>query len=101
MSNVSRAPKNMALIDSTGLALTYEELDLYSDKLATHIYQLGLPDNRRIGICIARSCDTIAAMLAVLKLGCTYIPLATDFPENRRLGKSYRCFEHTEYVWGH
>ena len=80
---VSSLPTKKAVIDSTELELSYAELDLYSDQIATIINQLGIPENKRIGICIARSCETIATMLATIKLGCTYIPLATDFPNNR------------------
>lgn len=80
---VSTTPNKTAIVETSGVKRTYNDLDIYSDKIATAIYKKGLPKNRRIGICIARSYDTVATALACVKLGCTYVPLAHDFPSSR------------------
>jgi amino acid adenylation domain-containing protein len=83
LSIVNKYPDKTAIIETSSDKRTYRDLDIYSDQIANAIYKIGLPSNRRIGICIARSYDTIATAVAVMKLGCTYIPLAHDFPVNR------------------
>ena len=59
---------------------SYPALDDDSDRIAEAILQEQMPSNFRIGICVSRSYDTIAVMMALVKLVCAYVPLAHDIP---------------------
>jgi len=70
--------------DST---LTYEALDRRANQIARLLLQKigsgnGQPQ-RLVGIAIERSVDLLAALLAVLKAGCAYVPLDPAHPPGR------------------
>lgn len=76
-------PYNIAIV-CAGTAITYTVLNAQANQLAhyiqsTHICQPG----ERIGILMDRSERMIIALLAVLKLGLTYIPIDPESPEER------------------
>ncbi|NOQ72621.1 MAG: amino acid adenylation domain-containing protein, partial [Crocinitomix sp.] len=80
---VKKTPNNTALVfeDNT---LTYTELDAVSNQLAQYIetkfsVQAGAP----IGIKLERSEWSIVSILAVLKVGGSYVPLNADYPQER------------------
>ncbi|RZM70325.1 non-ribosomal peptide synthetase, partial [Pseudoalteromonas rubra] len=63
-------------------ALSYGELNRRANALARYLEQTRKAQGV-VGICLSRSPDLIVAMLAVLKLGCTYLPLDKDYPRSR------------------
>lgn len=70
--------------------LTYAELDTRSLELASCIknfyqdtYNKELKKGSLIGIYLERSPELIIAIYAILRLGCTYVPINTDYPKNR------------------
>ncbi|MEW2624087.1 amino acid adenylation domain-containing protein [Streptomyces sp. NPDC048106] len=62
--------------------LTYRELDELADQLAARLAGLTGPD-QPVGICVERSTEMIAAVLAVLKAGGCYVPLDPGLPTQR------------------
>lgn len=60
---------------------TYEQLDRLSDRHALAIR--GTRTRERVGLLMGRGVDIVAAMLAALKLGRTYVPLDAGYPEAR------------------
>lgn len=64
-----------------GESLTYEDLNRRAHRLST---QLKFSPGSAIAICYERSADMIVGILAVLKAGCAYVPIATDLPKARR-----------------
>ena len=63
--------------------LTYQELDMWSDSIAFKLRQEVNSQKVPIGILCDRSPESIAAILAILKSGCAYLPLNPNDPTDR------------------
>jgi amino acid adenylation domain-containing protein len=61
---------------------TYADLDALSSKLAQSLIRLGF-HSALIPLCFEKSAWTIVAMLAVLKIGSTFVPLDPSYPVHR------------------
>jgi aspartate racemase len=78
---VARAPDGIAVVCGTDRA-TYAELNGRANHLAERLMARGVGPGARVGVCLARSIDVIAALLGVWKAGGAYVPLdASDPPE--------------------
>ena len=75
-------PKRIALRAGEGL-LTYAELVARASCLATRLKDLGIKEEVPVGICLPRSFDRIAAMLATWFAEGAFIPLDPEWPANR------------------
>jgi amino acid adenylation domain-containing protein len=62
---------------------TYTELETRSNQLANYLTSQGLKPRDHIALCLYRSQDMLIAILASLKMGCTYIPIDTSYPNDR------------------
>ncbi|MGW8887790.1 amino acid adenylation domain-containing protein [Streptomyces sp. NPDC055749] len=67
-----------------GTTLTYRELNARADALADGLRALSVRPGDLVGICLPRSTDLVATMLAVLKADAVYVPLDPDHPADRR-----------------
>ncbi|HEV2148047.1 MAG TPA: condensation domain-containing protein, partial [Longimicrobiaceae bacterium] len=63
--------------------ITRGELDRRANRLAHHLRALGAGPEVRVGVCLERSPESVAAVLAVLKAGAAYVPLDPDYPAER------------------
>jgi amino acid adenylation domain-containing protein len=63
--------------------ITYGELDRRSSQLAQTLRSYRLPAESRIGLCLERGIDMIAALIGVLKSGCAYVPIDPAYPLER------------------
>jgi len=63
--------------------LSYAELDQRANQLARYLLQQGVEAETLIGIYLPRSVELIISILGVLKAGCAYVPLDTDYPQQR------------------
>ena len=63
--------------------VTYGELDRRANQLAHHLLKLGVGPDVRVGICMERSLELLAALLGVLKAGGAYVPLDPAYPQER------------------
>ena len=79
---VDLTPDHTAVIYETK-KYSYQDLDRYANRIAHHLRSRGVQALDRIGILLKRSIETYAAIIAVLKLGATYIPLDASFPIDR------------------
>lgn len=61
--------------------ITYQQLSESVDKLAATMYQLDVRKGQRVGVFLHRSEWSLISILAILKLGCSYIPLDCSYPE--------------------
>jgi non-ribosomal peptide synthetase-like protein len=68
---------------SDGESLTYQDLDERSNQFARLLQDRGVAPGDRIGLLLDRSAETYITLLAVMKAGAAYVPLATAFPEDR------------------
>lgn len=75
-------PNAMAVIDK-GKKYTYQELNTLVNQIALTLKQQGVTSGMHVGVCQVRSIEMIASLIAIVKLGATYVPLAPDFPEKR------------------
>lgn len=73
---------DVAVSDSSR-TLTYRELDHGSDRIAQWLFRRNAPAESLIGLFATRSCETIMAMLGILKAGMAYIPLDVRTPPLR------------------
>jgi amino acid adenylation domain-containing protein len=65
------------------LHLTYQELNIRSNKLAHHLQKLGVGADVLVGICVEPSPEMIVGLLAILKAGGAYVPLDPNYPQER------------------
>jgi len=63
--------------------LTYRELNARSNRIAHVLRATGVGRGQRIGLCVERSVDMLAAALGILKAGAAYVPLDPGFPAER------------------
>ncbi|MCP4154755.1 MAG: amino acid adenylation domain-containing protein, partial [bacterium] len=64
-------------------ALSYKELDRQSTQLAHLLVQKGIQPGAVAAVMTERSLEMIIAMMAILKAGCAYLPIAPDYPTDR------------------
>lgn len=62
---------------------TYKELDLLSDKIAEDLAHQGIECGAMVALLCVRSGHAIAAMIAVMKLGAAFVPVDTNYPDER------------------
>lgn len=76
------APDQTALI-FRDTCMTLGTLKADSDALAARLQAIGVQQKDHIGILCRRGPQLLTAMMAVLKLGCAYVPMLPSFPEKR------------------
>ncbi|WP_097945701.1 amino acid adenylation domain-containing protein [Streptomyces sp. ms115] len=64
--------------------LSYAELDARAEALADGLYAHGVRPGDLVGLCLPRSTDLVAAMLAVPKVDAVHVPLDPEHPADRR-----------------
>ena len=76
------SPEATALIcrDET---LTYSELNVRANRLASHLRKLGVGPETLVGICVERSVQMVTGLLSILKSGGAYVPLDPTYPRER------------------
>ena len=63
--------------------LTFGELDERSDGLAEALAAAGAGPGTRVGFCMNRSVEAVAAILAVFKVGAVWVPMDPAYPAER------------------
>ncbi|HVR07865.1 MAG TPA: amino acid adenylation domain-containing protein, partial [Thermoanaerobaculia bacterium] len=63
--------------------LTYGELDRRARHVARALRRLGVGREARVGLCVERSGDMVAAVLGILMAGGAYLPLDPAYPRER------------------
>ncbi|HLP57233.1 MAG TPA: amino acid adenylation domain-containing protein [Candidatus Deferrimicrobium sp.] len=88
---VQTSPDRIAVVGPTmsnhraavRLQITYRRLDEQSDRLAALLSEKGVRADSIVGIMMERSLEMITGILGILKSGGAYLPVATDFPQER------------------
>lgn len=81
-AQVTRTPAAAALrLEEETVA--YDDLNARANRLARYLQDLGVEPETLVAICMARSPDLIAAILAVLKSGGAYVPIDPDYPREQ------------------
>jgi amino acid adenylation domain-containing protein len=81
-AQAARTPGRIAL-KAGATALSYVDLDVRANRLAHALRSRGIGRGRRVGLCVERGADMVAAVLGILKAGAAYVPLDPSFPEAR------------------
>jgi amino acid adenylation domain-containing protein len=80
---VKKTPKRIA-IEFEDKILTYEELNNKSNKLANFLNkEKKIVKKEIIGILQERTIESIISILAILKIGCAYLPIDLKYPSKR------------------
>ncbi|MCE0556895.1 aminotransferase class V-fold PLP-dependent enzyme [Motilimonas sp. E26] len=77
------SPESVAVIFGEQ-QINYGQLNASANQLAQYLcQQRQIRAGDLVGICLPRSVDSLVSMLAILKLGAAYVPLAANYPANR------------------
>ncbi|WP_387464065.1 phototemtide A non-ribosomal peptide synthetase PttB [Photorhabdus sp. RM323S] len=79
---VKKSPDKSALYCGD-ISLTYAQLNEKSNKLGHYLLSQHFLPNDTVALLLPRTVDLIVALLAISKIGATYIPLDPDYPEER------------------
>lgn len=63
--------------------LSYFDLDRLSQAFATYLIESGVLPGDRVALCLERSPELIAAMLAIVRCGAAYVPIDPTYPAER------------------
>ena len=82
-SKVEKYPNRRALIFGEKVE-TYASVNAKANQLCRKILERKTRPNEAIGLQMERSIDMVVAILAILKAGCAYVPIAHSFPSARK-----------------
>ncbi|SHJ42395.1 non-ribosomal peptide synthase domain TIGR01720/amino acid adenylation domain-containing protein [Nocardiopsis flavescens] len=77
-----RTPDAVAVVDAGG-EHTYARLAARVERVLALLRAHGVRPGEVIAVALPRTVDLVAALLAVQRLGCTYLPLDPEFPADR------------------
>ena len=82
LERAAHDPERTAL-ECEGIAWSYAQLAGYAQQLAAHLVTSGVQPGELVGVCVERSPRMLAAVLAVMMAGATYVPLDPRHPTER------------------
>jgi amino acid adenylation domain-containing protein len=81
-AQAARTPDEAAVVHGE-IWVTYRELEARANRLARALVAAGAGRETRVGICLPRTPDLVASLLAVWKAGAAYVPMDPAYPEER------------------
>jgi amino acid adenylation domain-containing protein len=81
-AQVHRSPAAVA-VRSASASLTFAELEARANQLAHYLLESGIHLQSVVALLLDHSCETLIAILGVLKAGCAYLPLDPSHPAAR------------------
>ena len=79
----TRTPDAVAVEDESGRSLTYAGLNSMADSVAVALRRRGVRRGDRVGLCMPKSINSVAAIFGVLKAGAAYVPVDHASPAAR------------------
>lgn len=76
-------PERIAVEEAEAGAIRYAELARLSDRVRDRLRAFGVQPGDRVGLCLAKSADTVAAIFGILKAGGAYVPVDPTAPAAR------------------
>lgn len=83
LANAVRDHPDKTAVRQAESQLTYAQLDQLSDELAHTLRAAGAGSRTRVGLCLPRSLEAVAAIWGVLKAGAAFAPVDLDLPRAR------------------
>lgn len=77
-----KRPDAIAVVDEAG-SISYDQLDKVSSQMAASLRTKGLSKDDVIVLLLPRTRDYIVSILAAMKLGATFVPIDTEYPQSR------------------
>lgn len=65
------------------MEITYDELELISNKIANYLKENGVKQGDTVGIMANRDIDTICCIIGIMKTGAAYVPISLTYPQSR------------------
>ena len=81
-AQVARTPDATAVVFGESM-LTFRALEERANHIAHQLREMGAKPGALVGVCVERSLDLVATLLAVLKSGAAYVPLDEAYPADR------------------
>ncbi|MEW1691413.1 amino acid adenylation domain-containing protein [Streptomyces sp. NPDC091265] len=78
----ARHPERIAVIHRER-SVAFGTLDQMSTAIAARLRDAGVAPGQVVGVCVARSPELIAGLLAVLTCGAAYLPFSAQWPDGR------------------
>jgi amino acid adenylation domain-containing protein len=78
-----RFPHRLAVRDSDGMALTYEELNARADRVAGFLVERGVKPGDRIGVVLPKSSMAFTILFGAMKARAAYVPVDWSGPAER------------------
>ena len=66
-----------------GTTVSYRELETTACQMAAFLARQGIRPGQHIALCLERSLELTAAILAILQNGCIFVPINPDYPPER------------------
>ena len=79
---VLKTPDNISVVFGDK-SLSYKELNELSNRLANYLIESNMDNTSTISIHLEKSINYIISILAVLKIGATFVPISTMHPKSR------------------
>lgn len=75
-------PNSIAILNAEDVKeMTYRELDIITDRVATHLIKKGIVPGNRIGVLVHSKFDWVILIIAIIKAGAAYVPVDPQMPE--------------------
>lgn len=83
VQSAHKYPDRIAVEETDGAAITYQDLDQISGRLKDRLIQLGICPGDRVGIYLRKSVEAVASIFGILKAGAAYVPVDPGAPPSR------------------